>query len=114
VTDEYWRKPWMTDDQWNCAQLLSDAFGGFHNMKEMKPCADGVRVILRQRDLGTYDFGQLTHIVVLAHVRCIRVSICLAGMYLEARAYQRKRTGSTWERHPTLPQALEAYMESSG
>lgn len=107
----YYRKEWMTDDQWKSAQLLSEAFGGFHNMKPFKECGNGVSVILRQRDLSTYDFNHLTSLVIMAHKHCIRVSICLAGMYLEARAYARKPDGKNlYERHPSLEQLKESII----
>lgn len=107
-----YRAEWMTDDQWGSACLLADVFGGFHNMKPIKPCGNGVSVLLHQKDLATYDFCQLTELVILAHDRCIRVAIVNRGMQLEARAYARKRDGNNqWDRHPTMEQALARHRK---
>ncbi|CAB5079702.1 hypothetical protein UFOVP141_22 [uncultured Caudovirales phage] len=97
-----YRQEWMTDDQWRAAQLLACVFSGFHNMRPIRECGNGVAVTLYQCDLSTFDFSQLTQIVVLAHQRCIRVSICLYGMHLEARAYARDPNGARFDnRHPS-------------
>lgn len=107
--DPFYRKPWMTDDHWRCACLLSRVFGGFHHMKEVKQRADGVSAIVHQHDLATFDFSHLTALVILAHQRCIRVAICTAGMRLEVRAYPRVRVGTMYERHPTLEEAVSMH-----
>jgi hypothetical protein len=106
--EQFYRQPWMTDDHWRCASLLARVFGGFHHMGDVRQYADGVGCMLHQRDLATFDFNHLTALVVLAHQRCIRVSVCVAGMKLQARAYPRTRTGNMTQRHPTMEQAIAA------
>lgn len=104
------RAPWMSDDQWRCAQLIAEVFGGFHHLPEFKSCADGVRVKPYANDLGTWDFDHLTRLVILAHVRCIRVAVLASGMKLEVRAYARDPNGTTsFKRHPNLHEAIARY-----
>ena len=109
LDEKYYRTTWMTEGQWRCACLIADVFGGFHHIGEIKERANGVGSIVHQRDLGTFDFSHLTGLVILAHQRCIRASVCTAGMKLEIRAYPRKPIGSIYERHPTLEESIEYY-----
>lgn len=104
------RQPWMTDDQWRCAQLIASVFGGFHHMREFKACANGVRVLLHQRDLATWDLDNLTALVFAAHAQCIRISVGVAGMRLEVRGYARDPAGKEiMHRHPTIREAIARY-----
>lgn len=101
------RQPWMTDDQWRCAQLIASVFGGFHHMREFKACANGVRVLLHQSNLSTWDADHLTALVFAAHAQCVRVSVCVAGMRLELMAHPRDPSGKgIMHRHPTLREAI--------
>lgn len=104
------RAEWMTDDQWRCAELIAEVFGGFHHLNAFKDCANGVRVILHQNDLSTWDWSHLTHLVVLAHLRSIRVSIGTAGMRLEVRAHPRDPAATSMMlRHPGLREAIARF-----
>lgn len=104
------RQPWMTDDQWRCAQLIADVFGGFHHMKDFKACANGVRVMLHECTLSTWDGDHLTALVFRAHAECIRVSVGVVGMRLEVRAHPRDPAGKgIMHRHPTIREAIARY-----
>lgn len=59
------------------------------------------------RDLATYDFAELTDLVVLCHDRAIRLSIEPAMSRLRLRFSRRSRDGAQHERHPTIEQAIE-------
>lgn len=109
--DDFYRKtyPWMTDDHWRCACLIAEVFRGFHHLNEFKQRSDGVSVNITQNDLATYDFSELTQLVILAHDRCIRVSIATAGMRLQIRAWPRVRDGNMFDRHPTMEQAIAKF-----
>jgi hypothetical protein len=104
------RRPWMTDDQWRCAQLIAGVFGGFHHLPEFKECGNGVRVLLHNRELATWDYDHLTALVFLAHTNCIRISVCTAGMKLEVRGYARDPSAKgIAHRHPSLLEAITRY-----
>lgn len=104
------RQTWMTDDQWRCAGMIASVFGGFHHMRPFKACANGVRVLLYQTDLSTWDHDHLTALVFAAHAQCIRVSVCVAGMRLELRAHPRDPSGKgVMHRHPNLRESIARY-----
>ncbi len=104
------RADWMTDDQWRCAQLIAQVFGGFHHLPAFKPNGDGVRVKPHAYDLATYDYSHLTHLVILAHVRCIRVSITSSGMKLEVHAFARDPNATEMmKRHANLREAIARF-----
>jgi len=60
--------------------------------------------------LATFDFNNLTRLVLLAHEKCIRVQIEQGGPNrLRIAIWKRAREGSTYDRHPTIEQAIEAF-----
>lgn len=60
--------------------------------------------------LATFDFDDLTRLVLLAHACCIRVQVESSGPNkLRIAIWKREREGSTFERHPTIEQAIESY-----
>ena len=63
--------------------------------------------------LSTVDFNKLTALVVLAHDRMIRISICGVGPgYMRLMFHQRnKRTGSMSERYPTIEDHIKLIRE---
>lgn len=104
------RQTWMSDDQWRCAHLIAEVFGGFHHLPEFKPNGAGVQVRPYSYDLATFDFGHLTHLVILAHVRCIRVSVTSSGMKLAVHAFARDPNATaSMSRHPTLSESIARY-----
>ena len=105
------RESWMSDDQWRAACLVADVFGGFHHLRGVKACGVGVRVAIFQSELSTFDFSHLTALVVLAHDRCVRVSVRCAGMKLEVCAFARQREGRMSERHPTLEDGIAVHRQ---
>lgn len=60
------------------------------------------------KTLATFDFDELTQLVVRCHDACIRLSVCACNMrYLKLRFHPRERDGTSWARHPTMEQAVE-------
>lgn len=112
--------PWMTDGQWSAACLIADVFGGFHHLRQRHKgktwwifeAAGSNGVVYRdpgQRGMATFDACELTHLVVLAHERCIRVELSASMNSMMIMAHQRKgREGRFFERHPTIEDAIKA------
>lgn len=72
--EEAYRKEWMSDDQWSCAQLAAEYKYGFHHVSNLRRWGNGV-AIDEPMEVASYDFNGLTRLVVLAHDECIRVGI---------------------------------------
>lgn len=67
-----------------------------------------IRFILGWKCLSTYDYNDLTVLVVLAHDRCIRVQISpYTFHHLELVFHQRQREGNYAYRHPTIEAQIE-------
>lgn len=105
--EKWYRKDWMTDDQWECTRFVADLFRGFHHVHgTFKPCGSGVEINIRNgsNTFASYDFDGLTRAVVMAHDRCVRFAIEPSGPgMLRLLAHKRHmRDGAMHERHPTL------------
>lgn len=85
--------PWNVPVKW---ERVDWSFGG------------GVRFTLRRGSLATFDFDHLTRLVILAHDRCIRVSVePRSFQYLAICMWPRKEAGALHDRHPTIEEAIE-------
>lgn len=61
--------------------------------------------------LSTFDFSNMTDLVIMAHVKCFRVEVSAAGKNkLCIAIWKRKREGSMPERHPTLTKVMEPWV----
>jgi len=71
----------------------------------------GFRVKHDRGGLSTFDFNELTRLVLMAHRDCIRVSVSpLSFRFLSIEIWQRQGTeGNIYERHPTIEQAIESF-----
>lgn len=100
----------MTEAQLACFDLLCDVFHGEHHAPErIFAFGRGIKCSAESHRLSTFDFDYLTRLVVLAHDACVRVEIVSSspgriGLVLHKRA---GREGSTYDRHPTMEQAIE-------
>lgn len=100
----------MTEAQRACFDLLCDVFHGEHHAPErIYAFGRGIKCNAESHRLSTFDFDYLTRLVVLAHDACVRVEIVSSGpgrigLVLHKRA---GRTGSSYERHPTIEEAIE-------
>jgi hypothetical protein len=75
---------------------------------------NGVSFILGNRPaLASWDFNQLTRLVIGAHDDCIRVEVEPHGFgYLKINMWPREgREGSMSKRHPTIEEAVATYRE---
>ena len=100
----------MTKAQRACFDLLCEVFHGEHHAPErIYAFGRGIKCNAESHRLSTFDFDYLTRLVVLAHDACVRVEIVSSGpgrigMVLHKRA---GRTGSSYDRHPTMEEAIE-------
>jgi hypothetical protein len=111
----YYRKDWMSDDQWECAQMFADVVGGFHHVSgTFKPHGTGVKVSDYGGRWATFDFDALTRIVLLAHDRMIRVALEPTGPRMVGFVLFKRHTreGSMYERHPTIEQAIALHRRA--
>ncbi len=107
--DNFYRKDWMTDDQWECAQMFAHLRGGFHHVGgEFQEFNRGVQINEPYGHWATYDFSDLTRLVVLSHDRMIRSEIRPSGPgRIKFILWKRhKREGRSYERHPTIEEAI--------
>ena len=105
-----YRKDWMSDDQWECYEMLADLFRGFHHITgKLHEFSSGIALNTTNSNMfATYDFDGLTRAVVMAHDRMIRFEIAPSGPgMLKLVLFKRhKREGDLMrERHPTLEDA---------
>jgi len=87
-------------------------FGGRHHVPKLKECGYGWS-ITPLGHYSTYDGGLLTALVLLAHDRSIRVEISACNMQrVRIAIHQRTSVAEyTYDRHPTLEQAVEAWRK---
>lgn len=100
----------MTLTKEEAIQFFSDFYGGEHHIPGFKPKHDGLgwSVNHDRGEMATFDFSQLTKLVVMGHDRCIRVGIhAVRNGIIQITIWKRQREGSMSERHPTLEQAVE-------
>ena len=106
---EPYRKNWMSDDQYICYEMLAEACLGFHHIyNKVKPWGSGIETSI-YGSWATFDFGELTRLVVLAHDRMIRVEIGSSGpgMFRVILHKRHSRDGSMSQRHPTIEDAIK-------
>jgi hypothetical protein len=113
MTEQYnYRSEWMTDDQWECAQMFSDVVGGFHHvLGKFQPYGSGIKINTRSGRWATWDYDSLTRLVILGHDRMIRVDLGPSGPNTIRFCLWKRhsRDGAMHERHPTIEQAIERH-----
>lgn len=111
-SERYHREAWMSNDQWQCAQLVADVFCGFHHVTgEFKEFGRGVAVSVFAGTLATTDNDRLTRLVLLAHDRMIRVELAASspGRVKLALHKRHHRDGCMSSRHPTIEEAMRIH-----
>lgn len=107
------RKDWMTDDQWECYQMLADLFLGFHHIHgKIHEWGKGIKLNCTcVNNFATFDFDGLTRAVLMAHDRMIRFEIEPSGPRMLGLVLHKRhsREGSMYERHPTIEEAIERF-----
>ena len=108
----------MSNDQWECYQMLGDLFFGFHRITgKLHEWGSGIKLnTTNVNSFATFDFNRLTRAVVMAHDRMIRLEICPSGPgMLGITLFKRHvRKGSMYERHPTIEDAIKTIREANG
>lgn len=96
----------MTKEQ--ALDFFAEFYGGEHHIhQEVKKYGDGW-CILHDLQLATFDTDGLTHLVLLAHEKAVRVGIEACNpRYMKISIHQRKRGGRMFERHPTLEEIIK-------
>jgi hypothetical protein len=94
------------------ADFLGDVFRGIYHLSGSSHCSlskvdwtekHNIEVILYSGGWSTWDFSELSRMVVLAHDRCLRLEIAPYSFhYIKLFISQRERTGDISARHPTM------------
>ena len=112
------RLDWMSDDQWECYEMLGDLFLGFHHVTgRLHEWGTGIKLNTTSVDaFATFDFDRLTRTVVMAHDRMIRVEICPSGPGMLSLVLFKRHTreGPMHQRHPTIEEAISAIRGAKG
>lgn len=91
--------------------VLSYTFKGMHRVGNIKK-TPGEHPMWETccYSIATWDFDQLTRLVLAAHHYCVRVELENGGpRRVKIILHARKREGSIYERHPTIQQAIENF-----
>lgn len=107
----------LTVFQKTAVRVLVDGMGtGVYNIPIRWDSVDwewgsGVAFVVYCDGWSTFDFSQLTRLVISAHDHCVRVEVApRAPNYMRVAIHQRKgREGSMYERHPTIEQAIKDF-----
>lgn len=90
-------------------------YGGEHHIPGFKPERHGFGWMVKhdRGDLATFDFNQLTKLVVLGHDQCIRVSVegLRKNAVIIAIWKRQGREGGMSLRHPTLEDHVSKIRE---
>lgn len=95
-------------------KLLARVFRGMHHVYSLKKERDYWTCITNH--VSTYDFDELTRLVLAAHEYCCRVEIRNGGP-LRLKIFVSPRIPKTddsniFESHPTIEQAIEKWRKS--
>ncbi len=100
------------------ADILGHVWRGIYHMdtdllEKVDWSRDGLVVSIRNGEqLATFDYSQLTELVLLCHDHGIRLGIFAEfGGRLRLAFHQRRRDGGMSERHPTLEEAITSIRE---
>jgi len=89
---------------------MLDAWMGTNRFSRIRECGDGIE-FCPVGDLSTWDWNQLTNVVLYAHAYRVRVELSPASpRRLRVCLHAREATGSTTERHPGLRELVEMAM----
>ncbi len=91
--------------------FFSKFYNGEHHIpgyaEGIKPCGLGWQVNHDRGCMSTYDFSNLTKLVVMAHDMCIRVQVAaVRNGIIQIAIHKRSREGNIMHAHPTLEQNI--------
>ena len=111
MSEQPYRKDWMTDDQYECYEMLADLYYGWHHIHgKLHEWGTGIRLNTHQTgSMASFDFDGLTRAIVMAHDRMIRFCIEPSGPGMLGLTLHKRhsREGRMSERHPTIEEAIE-------
>lgn len=98
-------------------RILSSMYGGLHHLPNKIKFTLGQDFQMAEiniyGDLATFDFGRLTWLVLGAHDECVRVEVNACNtQYLKLRLHPRLREGGTFQRHPTIEEAIALFRRA--
>lgn len=103
------------------ADMLGDLFQGIYHLDDDKLKAvdwasnHHIEFALGWTALSTYDNSLLTHLVLMAHQRAIRVQISPRSNKYLSMVFHSRKSGMEheWhERHPTIEEAIAAFNKN--
>lgn len=100
----------MTIEQ--ATEFFSQFYGGEHHIPDWKPKRYGYgwSVNHDRGSLATFDFNELTRLVIMAHDACIRVEVAaVRNGIIRIAIWKRVREGNISLRHPTLEHAIDSF-----
>lgn len=95
-------------------QFFAEFYQGEHHFpSKLFPFGEGWMMKHHRGDIATYDYNGLTRLVLMAHDKCIRVSIApLNFNTVKIIIWKRQREGDMFEIHPTIEDAIKTYEEN--
>ena len=99
----------MSRELCRAERVLEYVFRGWHHVEVRRVKRESPTQITytHHGDLSTFDWDQLTRLVVAAHSLAVRVEVSSAGpCYVRIRLSERTRNGDMTMRHPTLAEHL--------
>lgn len=97
------------------ADILGNLYDGLHHMRDTSLFHErtdwsgklNIEVVIQQ-SLSTYDFKNLTELLILCHDNAVRLEINGASRgYVRLYFHPRKREGKVSQRHPTLEEQIQ-------
>lgn len=89
--------------------VLACAFRGIHHVRRINKESDKYWFVSVWGGISTFDFDQLTRLVIAAHHYCVRVEIGSSGPgMIKLHLSPRVRNGCMVTRHDTIRQAVDA------
>lgn len=95
--------------------FFSEFYRGEHHIPgKITEFGHGWQVKHDRGDIATFDYNKLTTLVLMAHDKCIRVSIMPYNFNtLKICIWKRNRNGGFSNRHPTIQQAIDEYNSNT-
>jgi hypothetical protein len=102
----------------NVANLLGELFLGLYHLDHKAlyraewDNTHHIIVSIGWQDWSTVDFDKLTRLVFLAHWMALRVNLeGSKSHYIRLMFHQRSRLGDSYQRHPTLDEAVQTFKD---
>jgi hypothetical protein len=99
----------LTEDQ--ALDFFSEFYFGEHHIpRPLRRYGRGWYINHDRGGMATFDYDQLTKLVIMTHDKCVRVELIpVRNGVLKIAIWKRLSSGMMHERHPTIEQAIESY-----